>query len=319
MKTLAGLVLFAIFAVAQPTINGPAAPLAPPSMDKVVASVDGHDVSYGQLLAMLAMAPPALQQEPQLALQNIFMMRYLAEEGDKLHLAEQSPLKEQIEFQRQNLVAEAMLNRQRETSMVPPAALEAYYKANPGKYQQAKVRGVHVAFKPGATGTGTSNEELARAAQEALAQVHAGTNRTEAQAKALAEEIAQKARSGADFGALVEQYSEDPMTKPEHGEFPLIKQNSAAFSEDFKKVVFALEKGQVSDPVRQVAGFYVVQMMEKSTQPLSEVGPDVLQVLKQEALSQWFQDLNKRFKPEIKDPAAFVRSGMMAPQQQPQK
>lgn len=310
MKAFLILAIFATALMAQPpTIAGVQSPAgAPPPPDKVVATVDGHDVTYGEMRALLAMAPPNTTRDPQLALQNIFIMRYLASEGDKLKLAEQSPLKEEIEFQRMNIVAGAMLNRQRETSTIAPGAVEAYYKANSEKYQQAKIKIIYIAFKPQVTSTASKPEDLARAAQEALAQAHSGTGRSEAEAKALAQEIVKKARSGANFEALVEQYSEDPSSKAAHGDYGLVKHDSTAYPEDLKKAVFALESGKISDPVRLITGFYIVWVEEKSTQPFAEVGPEVLQALRQQNLDQWFKDLNKRFTPVIKDPAAFVRS-----------
>jgi len=309
-------ILAATLAAQPPTITSPGNPQAPqptpdaaPAADRVVATVDGHDVTYGELRSMLAMTPPAAQRDPQYALQNIFIMRYLAGEGEKLKLGERSPLKEELEFQRMNIMAEAMLNYQRETSAVPDGAIEAYYKANSAKYEQARIKVIYIAFKPGVTGAVSSPEELARAAQAALAQAHSGTDRSESQAKSLAEEVVKKARGGADFLALVEQYSEDPTTKSAQGDFGVIKHDSTSYPEDLKKAVFALENGKISDPVRQATGFYVIRMEEKSTQPLSEVAVEIGQTVRQESLGAWFQGLNQRFKPEIKDPGAFVQSG----------
>ena len=255
------------------------------------------------------MSPPGLQQNPLLALQNAFMMKYLAAEGDKIKLGEQSPLKEELEFNRANIVAGAYFNLHREMSTIAPGAVEAYYNANPGKFLQAKVKAIYIAFKPSVSGTASTPEDLARAAQDALVQAHSATSRTEAQAKTLAEEIAKKARGGAEFSALVDQYSEDPGSKAAHGDLGVIKHDSTAFPEDLKKAVFALDKGKVSDPVRQPTGFYVVLVEEKSTQPLSEVSLEVLQAVKQQTQSDWFEELNKRFKPQVKDPAAFVVVG----------
>lgn len=282
---------------------------APPPADKVVATVDGKDITYGDLLQLLSIAPPNVARSPQLALQQYFIMRYLASEGEKLKLAERSPLKEELEFQRINMVAGAMLNLQRESYQIPPGAAEAYYKANLSKYEQAKIKVIFVAFKPAVAGSVSTTDDLARAAQSAVAQVHSGTDRSEAQARSLAAEIVAKARSGGDFAALVGQYSDDPVSKAAQGDFGTIKHDSTSYPEDLKRVVFALDTGQVSEPLRQGAGFYIIRVEDKSPQPLDEVSPDIFQNLRQQNLSEWFTAVNKRFKPEIKDPAAFVQSG----------
>jgi hypothetical protein len=313
MKVFLIPAIFAASLAAQPptiTSAAPPSPLgAPPADDAIVATVDGHDVTYGELRSMLSRLPAVAQRDPQAGLQNIFIMRYLASEAEKLKLGERSPLKEDLEFKRMDMLAGAMMNFQRETSTVPDGAVEAYYKANLAKYEQARIKVIYIAFKPGVTGTASSPEDLARAAQEALAQAHSGVDRSEAQAKALAEEVVKKARGDADFLALVEQYSEDPASKSTYGDFGVIKHDSTSYPEDLKKAVFALENGKISDPVRQATGFYIIRMEEKSTQPLSEVGVEIGQTVRQESLGAWFQALNARFKPEVKDPAAFVQSG----------
>jgi parvulin-like peptidyl-prolyl isomerase len=242
-------------------------------------------------------------------LQQYFIMQYLASEGDKLKLAERSPLKEELEFQRINVIAGAMLNFQRESYQIPPGAAEDYYKANLSKYEQAKIKVIFVGFKPTVAGSVSTTDDLARAAQAALAQVHSGTDRSEAQAKTLAAEIVAKARAGADFVALVGQYSDDPVSKAAQGDFGTIKHDSTSYPEDLKKAVFALETGQVSDPLRQGTGFYIIRVVDKSPQPFDEVSPDIFQNLRQLSLNDWFTAVNKRFKPEIKEPAAFVQSG----------
>ena len=51
---------------------------------------------------------------------------------------------------------------------------------------------------------------------------------------------------------------------------------------------------------------FVFKMEEKSIQPLSEVGEDVIQELKKQHINQWMQDLTKRFEPVIQDQKFFV-------------
>jgi parvulin-like peptidyl-prolyl isomerase len=309
LATLLWVTLAATLSAQTPPAAPPSFGAAPPPADKVVATVDGKDITYGEFLSLMSMAPPNLQLNPQLALQNIFMMKYLAAEGDKLKLAEQSPLKEEIELQRMNMVAGAMVNLQRETSTVAPGAAEAYYQANSSKYEQARIKVIFIAFKPTVAGSVSNTDDLARAAQNALAQAHSATDRSEAQARTLAEEVVKKARSGGDFVALVAQYSEDPGSKASQGDWGVIKHDSTSYPDDLKKAVFALAAGQVTEPVRQATGFYIIRVEEKSVQPMQEVAPDIIQSLKMQNLNDWFSALNKRFKPEIKDPAAFVRPG----------
>src|SRR5579872_3671991 len=110
MKTLLISALFAASLAAQPLATPPSVFGAAPPLEKVVATVDGHDVTYGELMSILALSPPNAQRDPLLALQNNYIMKYLAAEGEKIKIGEQSPLKEELEFTRMNIIAGAVLN-----------------------------------------------------------------------------------------------------------------------------------------------------------------------------------------------------------------
>src|ERR1700722_16477227 len=112
--------------------------------ETVVAKVDGKDVTAGDLRSLLETAPPQLVQafrsNPQLAIQDVYVLKFLAAEGEKQKLGEQSPWKEQLEQARMNTMANAMVNQARDGYMVSPEETEVYYKANLSKYQQAKIK-----------------------------------------------------------------------------------------------------------------------------------------------------------------------------------
>jgi len=65
---------------------------------------------------MAETSPPSFaqsfQKDPVQGVEAYFLMRYLAEEGKKLRLDEESPLKEQLEVLRMNVLAEAYFNHE---------------------------------------------------------------------------------------------------------------------------------------------------------------------------------------------------------------
>src|SRR5438477_4018773 len=71
--------------------------------DSVVATVEGKNVTLGDVHKMIDADPRLqqfIQQNPQAASQaigQVFMLKYLAAQGELLHLGDQSPLKEQLE------------------------------------------------------------------------------------------------------------------------------------------------------------------------------------------------------------------------------
>src|SRR5262245_36572352 len=95
------ILLFAAFA-APLLAQAPAGTGALP-LDKVIATVDGKPVTVGDVVKMVGADPRFTQyllKDPQGAISEAMLLRELAAEGEKQKIADQSPLKEQIEFMR---------------------------------------------------------------------------------------------------------------------------------------------------------------------------------------------------------------------------
>jgi len=92
-------------------------------------------------------------------------------------------------------------------------------------------------------------------------------------ALAKAKDIAAKARApGADFAALARQYSDDVGSKDSGGDLGPV--SKGVFGDAFDAAFFALEPGQVSDPVRLPDGWHVIQFRELqagNVKPFEEV------------------------------------------------
>ena len=84
-----------------------------------------------------------------------------------------------------------------------------------------------------------------------------GVTRTKAEAKKRAEEVAEKAKSGADFSALVAEYSDDPAAKERQGSVGKFKR--AAMAKPFSDAAFALAVDQSSGAVETPFGFHVIK------------------------------------------------------------
>ena len=288
--------------------------------ETVVAKVDGKEVTAADIQQALATMPPQFvqlfNQNPKAAVQQMFLMKYLAEEGEKLKLAEQSPLKEQLEMQRANAVAGSRLNYESDHYQVPQEAINEYYKRNQAKYQQARIKVISIAFKPALAGSGTTpaTGSLDDVAKQALAAAHSAEQRSEAEARQRADEVAQKLKAGEDFVKLVAEYSDDATSKAAGGDFPSVRLSSS-YPEEVKKAVFALDPGQVSAPIRQVSAFYIIRVEDKSTQPISEVLDPISQEIRQAHVTEWFQNLTKRFEPTVESVEFFTQPSKALPPQ----
>lgn len=288
-----------------------AAQTPPPfTADTVIGTVDGKKMTFGDLRRMIEAAPAGLfqafQQNPMEAISRVYMMRYLAAEGEKRKLEQQSPWKEQLELQRQNIVATAMTTEERNTYQVSEEAVEKYYKEHQARYEQVKIKVIMVAFQPGASAAGTSAADVKAAAERAVEAAHAGSTRSEADARKLSADVVKKLRAGANFAAML-IYSDDQESKNAGGDFGVVKYNSN-YRDDFKNAVFALKEGQVSDPILSGAAFYIVRAEKKTLQPVDEVREPIMQQLKDDHIREFIATLQARFAPKIDRPELLMQA-----------
>lgn len=84
-----------------------------------------------------------------------------------------------------------------------------------------------------------------------------GVTRSKADAKKRAAEVAEKAKGGADFTALVAEYSDDPAAKERSGSVGKFTRDKMA--KPFSDAAFELAVNAVSAPVETPFGFHVIK------------------------------------------------------------
>ncbi|HLS83289.1 MAG TPA: peptidyl-prolyl cis-trans isomerase [Arenimonas sp.] len=116
--------------------------------------------------------------------------------------------------------------------------------------------------------------EPTRTASHILVMVSADADQDEVDAaRERAEALAARARApGADFAAIAREASEDLGSRDAGGDLGVVEKG--VFPEAFERALFALQKGQVSDPVRTPDGWHVIwlrDMTEGHERPFEEV------------------------------------------------
>ncbi len=145
---------------------------------------------------------------------------------------------------------------------VSDADVQAYYNAHQDQYQvkdQVKVRHILIAVPAGADA------------------------KTDAAAKAKAEDILKQIKSGGNFADLASKNSDDPGSKGQGGELGWLDRGKTV--PEFDKAAFSLAPGQTSDVVKTQFGYHILQVEEKKTahlRPLAEVKPEIVPVLEQQ-------------------------------------
>ena len=80
------------------------------------------------------------------------------------------------------------------------------------------------------------------------------------QKEALAKDIRARAVKGADWVALVKQYSEDPGSKDKGGEYKFPRHQMVP---EFEAAAFSMQVGQISDPVETQYGYHIIKLLQK--------------------------------------------------------
>jgi len=101
---------------------------------------------------------------------------------------------------------------------------------------------------------------------------------------------------------LVRENSDDETSKAKDGDFATLRQNDN-IPDAIRAAVFSLKQGEVTEPVRQPNGFYLLRADEVHYRPLSQVRDEIFTQLKQQHYREWLEQTNKATKVEITNPA----------------
>ncbi len=144
---------------------------------------------------------------------------------------------------------------------VSDAESQGYYAAHQAQYQvpeQVKARHILIAVPQGSDA------------------------KTDAAAKAKAEDLLKQIRGGGNFAALAAANSDDPGSKGNGGDLGTFTRGKMV--PPFEKAAFALQAGQTSDLVKTDFGYHIIQVEQHDqphTKSLAEVKADILPVLEQ--------------------------------------
>jgi foldase protein PrsA len=128
--------------------------------------------------------------------------------------------------------------------------------------------------------------------------------------KALADKIYTQLKGGASFAALAKKYSQDPGSKNTGGKLTVSRGQTVP---PFDAKVFSLKTGQLSKPVKTQYGWHVIQALgaikPATTTPEAQVKDSIkaqlLQTKKNEQMTSWVNDTEKKLKSKIDYQAGY--------------
>lgn len=114
--------------------------------------------------------------------------------------------------------------------------------------------------------------------------------------EAAATEIRAQLDEGADFCELAAENSTDTTNASQCGDLGWFGRNRMVVT--FEQVAFAMQPGQISQPVETDFGFHIIQVLGHEDRPLS---PSGYQQEQQTAFDNWLQELRDAAETEIRD------------------
>ncbi|HVS30625.1 MAG TPA: peptidylprolyl isomerase [Thermoanaerobaculia bacterium] len=258
-KTITTIMVFALAAVAfaqEKPAAKPATAATQASTDPIVVAAGAVSIRQSEFESALKTLPPEYQQfasgpgKRQFA-EDYLRMKMLAAEGMKAGLDKDPEVVQQLRLMRENLVANAQLQRIEKGITISDADLQKTYEASKNEYEQVKARHILVAFK-GSPAAQPGKPEL-----------------TEEQAKAKAEELRKQIAAGGSFDELAKKESDDIGSGTRGGDLGTFGRGQMV--EEFEKAAFEAKTGEVTPVVRTQFGYHVIKVDEHNSTPFAEV------------------------------------------------
>jgi peptidyl-prolyl cis-trans isomerase C len=189
---------------------------------------------------------------------------------------------------REQSICEAVIEREVKGSIkVTDAEAKDFYEKNPERFERPEmVRAAHILLS---TVDMTTQQPIPAAKKK----------EKEEQAKKLKE----RAEKGEDFGALAKEFSEDPGSKENGGEYTFPR---GQMVKEFEAAAFSLKTNQVSDVVETQFGFHIIKLFEKKPAQkveFAEVSEDLKTNLSQkqvqDQLPAYFEKIKKEYNVEF--------------------
>ncbi len=193
---------------------------------------------------------------------------------------------------------------------IDPAAVEQYYTDNPEQFmrpERVSVEFVELDTRDMAA-TLEIDEQTLRERYEAVRDrfmsperrraahiLLTAEQRSEDEARALAEALVQRLRDGESFADLAAEFSEDPVSAENGGDLGWI--DIGVMMPSFEQALFAMEAGAISDPVQTEFGWHIIRLDEVEEprgQSFEEARFELQAELQQERAEDMYIELSER-------------------------
>jgi peptidyl-prolyl cis-trans isomerase C len=254
--------------------------------DPIVIAAGSVAIRQSEFEAALKTLPEQYQQyamgpgKKQFA-EDYLRMKMLAAEGTKAGLDKDPEVIQQLDLMRENLVANAQLQKIEKGITITDEDLKKQYDAKKGEFEQVKARHILIAFKG------------SPAAQEGKPEL------TEEQAKAKAEELRKQIVGGAKFEDIAAKESDDVGSGSRGGDLGEFARGQMV--PEFEKAAFEAKVGDVTPVVRTQFGYHIIKVDEHGSTPFEEIKPTLEKNERQTRLQAALDKMKNDAKPTFNE------------------
>ena len=238
--------------------------------DDILARIGDRKITLQEFTKMIDRIPKRHRNKTTLKVKSRMLDQMIesslfAMEAREIKLDQDDDVQAQIRYSADHVLAFAYYNKIIHPELnITDDDIKQYYKNNPNRFQEAeKVRAsqILIRLKPDAT-----KDEIMSVENHA-------------------EDLKKRLDKGEDFAELARKYSQDRGTKEKGGDMGFFTRKRRATP--VSRAAFALKPGQISNPVRSVAGYHIIMVTEKKPkgiQPLDSARKEIKKILTREKI-----------------------------------
>jgi len=263
-------------------------PTVPP--DRIVLTVGDTTLTaaqFDQLIDMLPEQAKAQARGPnrkQFA-DNLVQVLALSQEGKRRGLDQTPTFKLQSTFTQANYLAGVTFGLISKESKVSDEDARRYYEEHKQDWDGVTARHILIRFQGSQVPLKTGQKDL-----------------TEAEALAKALDLKKRIAAGEDFATLAKAESDDAGSGANGGDLGTFHHGQMVPA--FDAAAYALQPGQVSDPIKTQFGYHIIKVEKRETKTFEEVKPEIERRMAPEQSKKALDELVKKSNPVL-DPEFF--------------
>ncbi len=214
-------------------------------------------MSLSDLESLYGSLPPQIRNSPEAIFRYYGFLDKMAAKGEASKLYELSPYKEKLDAFRKQTLAEAVMQQFVNDVDIPDEEIKGYFDKHKGDFDIAKVQALLIPISSPAE---------------------------EASATAKAAQLAPQLKDGTNIAVLFAQY---PANLSE------VRKGDIKVPADVRKAVFALKPGEVSQPIVQPGGVFVVRLDKITVVDYAQAKPYVRAAISDSKLQAFLEEVQK--------------------------